>query len=95
MEEKHLLSLSDKLSRFFPEMNKKVADVVTIKELLTHSSGIVDHYDYTNTANMKHAHNLMCIMLYEILTALIFIPGTKFRYSNTAYCFAGAGSLKS
>ena len=56
LEEKHLLSLNDKLSRFFPEMNNKVADVVTIKELLTHSSGIVDHYDFTNTANMKQAH---------------------------------------
>ena len=56
LEEKHLLSLNDKLSRFFPEMNNKVADVVTIKELLTHSPCIVDHCDYANTANMKQAH---------------------------------------
>jgi CubicO group peptidase (beta-lactamase class C family) len=39
LAEKNKLSLDDKLSRFFPQMNKKVADVVTVKELLTHSSG--------------------------------------------------------
>src|SRR5215471_7562974 len=36
LEAKHLLSLDDKLSHFFPQMNKKVADVITIQELLTH-----------------------------------------------------------
>ena len=57
LAEKNKLSLTDNLSRFFPEMNKKVADVVTVKELLTHCSGLIDHYDYTDIKQMHHAHN--------------------------------------
>ena len=86
LEEKYKLSLEDKLSRFFPGMNKKVADVVTVKELLTHSSGIIDHYDHTNTTGMKHAHNSDVYNAVKDLDSTYFTPGTQFRYSNTAYC---------
>lgn len=86
LEEKHLLSLNDNISKFLPDMNKKVADVVTVKELLTHSSGIMDHYDYTNTTNMKHAHNIDVYNAIKNIDSTYFTPGTKFRYSNTAYC---------
>ncbi|HEX5152318.1 MAG TPA: serine hydrolase domain-containing protein [Parafilimonas sp.] len=86
LEEKHLISLDDKLSRFFPEMNQRVADVITIQELLTHSSGIIDHYDYTKTENMKHAHNIDAYNAIKNIDSTYYIPGTQFRYSNTAYC---------
>ncbi|HXL58057.1 MAG TPA: serine hydrolase domain-containing protein, partial [Chitinophagaceae bacterium] len=80
------LSLTDKLSRFFPEMNKKVAGVITVKQLLTHSSGIIDHYDHTDTKQMQHAHNGDVFNAIKNLDSTYFIPGTQFRYSNTAYC---------
>jgi D-alanyl-D-alanine carboxypeptidase len=86
LAEKNKLSLTDKLSRFFPEMNKKVADVITVKELLTHSSGIIDHYDYTDTKQIHHAHNKNVFDAIKNLDSTYFIPGTQFRYSNTAYC---------
>lgn len=86
LEANHRLSLDDKLSRFFPEMNKKVADIVTIKELLTHSSGIIDHYDHTNTTGMKHAHNQDVYNAIKGINSTYFTPGTQFRYSNSAYC---------
>ena len=50
LQEKNLLSFNDKISRFFPDMNKKVADKITVQQLLTHTSGLIDHYNYTNTA---------------------------------------------
>ena len=86
LEAKHLLSLDDKLSHFFPGMNKKVADVVTIQELLTHSSGIIDHYGHTNTDNMKHAHDSDVYNAIKNIDSTYFIPGSQFRYSNTGYC---------
>jgi len=86
LQEKHLLSLNDKLSKFFPGMNKKVADIVTIKELLTHSSAIIDHYDYVNTTGIQHAHNIDVYNAVKNIDSTYFIPGTQFRYSNTAYC---------
>ncbi|MFT4154415.1 serine hydrolase domain-containing protein [Parafilimonas sp.] len=86
LEQKHLLSLNDKLSRFFPAMNKKLADAITVKQLLTHTSGIPDHYSYTNTAGMQHAHNMDVYTAVKHADSTYFTPGTKFRYSNTAYC---------
>ncbi len=75
LEEKHLLSLNDKISRFFPNMNKKLADAITIQQLLTHSSGIPDHYDHTNINNMKHAHDSdVCIMQLKALIQHILFP---------------------
>ena len=86
LAEKNKLSLSDKLSRFFPEMNPKVADLITIKQLLTHSSGIPDHYDYTNTKNLQHAHDRDVLNAIKNADSTYFKPGSKFRYSNTAFC---------
>ena len=42
------LSLEDKIDKYFPDFNSKVAHKVTIRNLLTHSSGIIDHYNYVN-----------------------------------------------
>ncbi len=87
LAEKNKLSLSDKLSRFFPEMNPKLADVITVKQLLTHTSGIPDHYEYTDTKNMHHAHDSDVLNAIKNADSTHFTPGTKFRYSNTAFCF--------
>jgi len=56
LAESKKLSLDDHLEKFFPGLDKKVAEIVTVKELLTHSSGIIDHYDLTDTKSLKHAH---------------------------------------
>lgn len=86
LAESKRLSMDDHLSKFFPELNKKVANATTVKELLTHTSGIVDHYDLVDTTGLKHAH------IYDVLNAIkntdftYFVPGSHFRYSNTAYC---------
>lgn len=86
LHQKHLLSLSDKISRFFPDMNKNLADVITIKQLLTHTSGIPDHYGYIHTEGMQHAHNIDVYNAVKHVDSTYFTPGTTFRYSNTGYC---------
>ncbi|HYJ63718.1 MAG TPA: serine hydrolase domain-containing protein [Parafilimonas sp.] len=86
LAEKNKLSLTDKLSHFFPEINKNMADAITVKDLLTHSSGIPDHYDYTDTKNMRHAHDSDVLNAIKNADTLYFKPGSKFQYSNTAFC---------
>lgn len=86
LAEKNKLSLTDKLSHFFPEISKNIADAITVKELLTHSSGIPDHYDYTDTKNMRHAHDSDVLNAIKNADTLYFKPGSKFQYSNTAFC---------
>ena len=80
------LSLQDHLSKFFPGLNKNVANKVTIRHLLTHSSGIVDHYDYTETKAIRHAHNADVLNAIKNIDSFYFDPGTSYRYSNTAFC---------
>jgi CubicO group peptidase (beta-lactamase class C family) len=46
LQSQNKLSVSDKLSKYFPDYPK--GDSITIKELLTHTSGI---YNYTNDEN--------------------------------------------
>ncbi len=86
LAESKKLSLDDHLDKFFPRLDKKVAEIVTVKELLTHSSGIIDHYDLTNTKNMKHAHINDVLNAIKNTDSTYFAPGSHFRYSNTAYC---------
>ena len=80
------LALDDKLSRFFPEFVPAVADVVTVRELLTHSSGIVDHYPYVDRKLYNEFWDKDVLTAIQSVDSLYFTPGTKYRYSNTAFC---------
>jgi len=84
-ENKKLL-LDDHLDKFFPGLSKKVAAIVTVRELLTHSSGIIDHYELADTKNLKHAHVQDVLNAIQNTDSTYFTPGSLFRYSNTAYC---------
>lgn len=86
LAEKNKLSLNDKLIKFFPDFNKKVGNAITIKELLTHSSGIIDHYAFVDTNIVKHATDQEVLAAVSNIDSTYFVPGTKYQYSNTAYC---------
>jgi len=86
LAEQNKLALADHISRFLPGLNRDVAGKITIRELLTHSSGLIDHYDYADTKNLKHAHNIDVFRAIQNIDSTYFIPGSHFRYSNTAFC---------
>ena len=86
LEEKKQLSLDDKLIKYFPGFNKKVGELVSIRQLLSHSSGIADHYAFTDTAHIRHATDKDVLYAVQHIDSTYFIPGTRYRYSNTAYC---------
>ncbi len=77
------LSLSDKLSKFYPEFPK--GDSITIENLLTHTSGI---YDYTHGNNMTDQTEKSFITFIET-KPLDFSPGTNWSYSNSGYWLLG------
>ena len=81
-----LLSLDDSIIKFFPQFNRKVGSIITIRHLLTHSSGIIDHYAFVDTNVVKHATDKDVFNAVKNIDSTYFTPGTKFRYSNTAYC---------
>ena len=83
---KKQLSLQDKLIKYFPDFNKKTGNLITIQQLLTHCSGIVDHYAFTDTNRVRHAADKDVLDAVKNIDSTYFPPGTAYRYSNTAYC---------
>ncbi len=89
LQEEKKLSVSDKLSKYFPGYPK--GDSITIEHLLTHTSGI---YNYTNDANFmsnevtKSASREKIMALFKD-KPLDFSPGTNWNYSNSGYSLLG------
>ncbi len=86
LAERKKCSLQDKLIQYFPDFAAKTGKQITIQQLLTHSSGIIDHYAFTDTRVVTHATDNDVLNAVKKIDSTYFTPGTKYRYSNTAYC---------
>lgn len=80
------LSLTDKLNKFYPDLPK--SDSISIENLLTHTSGISDHYDDT-TSSPGNAGNEGKLLESLKKYPLDFSPGTNWQYSNKGYQLLG------
>ncbi|MCC6397862.1 MAG: serine hydrolase [Bacteroidetes bacterium] len=80
------LSLDDKLDRFFPKLAPGVAKRVSVRQLLTHSSGIVDHYAHVDRSRHREFWDRDVLAAISAIDTGYFSPGSQYRYSNTAYC---------
>jgi D-alanyl-D-alanine carboxypeptidase len=89
LQEEGKLSLDDKVAKFIPDLTR--ANEVTIRQLLSHTSGYQDYYpqDYTPPLMMKPT-TAAEIMDRWARKPLDFDPGTRWQYSNTNYVIAGA-----
>ncbi|HEY1890404.1 MAG TPA: serine hydrolase domain-containing protein [Steroidobacteraceae bacterium] len=89
LQQQDKLSLDDKVAKYFPELTD--ADQITIRQLLSHTSGYQDFWpqDYLFPM-MKHAITPAFIMDTWGKKPLDFVPGAKWQYSNTNYTIAGA-----
>ena len=88
----HKLSYSDRLNDIFPGF-PKYGKAITIEQLLTHTSGLLDYEDLM----AKQFGNIPDEQIPQIKDAGVlellkkekttkFVPGTKWDYSNSAYC---------
>ncbi len=82
------LSLDDKLSKFFPNVNIPNADSITIFHLLHHRSGIQDYTNDTEGAIFEYVYQPQTKeQMLERFSHLKtnFEPNAAFRYCNTGY----------
>ena len=86
------LSLDDDIRRHLPEI-PDYGHRITIRHLLTHTSGLRDQWDLLAMARGRFQENRITEAdVLEIVPrqkALNFVPGTEYLYSNTGYTLAG------
>ena len=85
-----LLSLEDDITKFYPELS--AYNGVTVRHLLTHTSGIPDYFDDADwfidnwkKENKVPGNSEIIRFLCETEAKPYGAPGEKFQYSNTGY----------
>ena len=78
------LSLDDLLRNRFPALPAATAGI-TIRQLLTHTSGLIDYEDVIPESLTRQLHDDDVLALLESQDRTYFAPGTNYRYSNSAY----------
>lgn len=83
LEEEGKLSLDDPIKKYL-RMMPKMYDPIKIRHLLTHTAGVPDYINKLQIAKP----GLTNMEVYEALVklrSLNFVPGNKYRYSNSGY----------
>lgn len=78
------LSLADPVRKWLPTL-PAAADGITIRHLLTHTSGLIDYEDVMEEGTTRQLHDADVLHLLESQNRTYFAPGTAYRYSNSGY----------
>lgn len=84
LSEQKKLSLDDKILKFFPDFPLYAKDI-TVRNLLNHTSGLIDYEDFVPDTQTYQVLDADCLLLMFKAESLYFPAGTKYRYSNTGY----------
>lgn len=93
LQEEGLVDLDDPLMAYLPTY-QHINPNITIRQLLTHTSGLFDFLnDWTTETSNAYANNPDSIWTFEDLIKTIGppheLPGKRYRYSNTNFLLAG------
>lgn len=78
------LSIDDPVKKWLPSL-PPAADPITIRELLSHTGGLIDYEDLMPADQTWQLHDIDVLHLLEKENRLYFAPGTDYRYSNGGY----------
>ena len=92
LAERGRLSLDDSIRKHLPEMPAALADRITVRMLLNHTSGLRDiHglFDLIGRPSYSSSHdNAEVVRVMSRQRDLNFPPGTEYNYCNAAYILA-------
>lgn len=81
------VNINTKLSQIFDDLPKYMKNI-TIRHLLTHTSGLFDYEDRPKIGH-KQITDTKVFAYLKTLKRAYFKPGTKYRYSNGGYIILG------
>lgn len=84
LAEEGLLTIDDFARRWLPSLPQAAAEV-TIRQLLTHRSGLIDYEEVIPRGTAVQLRNADVLKLLESADRTYFRPGTGYRYSNSGY----------
>jgi CubicO group peptidase (beta-lactamase class C family) len=82
--EESRLSLDASVRAWLPSL-PAVADLVTLRHLLTHTSGVLDYEELIPASRRNPLHDADVLQLLETQNRTYFPPGASYRYSNSGY----------
>ena len=78
------LSIDDRVRRCLPSL-PEADDTITLRQLLTHSGGLIDYEDLMPEDQKRQLRDSDVLHLLEEEQRLYFPPGSGYRYSNGGY----------
>ena len=81
------LNIDEKVSAYLPEVPH--ADEITLRQLLTHTSGIADYFELRSDEEFTKPTTFAELMKLVADKPLDFAPGSRASYSNTGYMILG------
>ncbi|WP_414648873.1 serine hydrolase domain-containing protein [Dokdonella sp.] len=78
------LSIDDRMRQWLPSL-PAVTDPITIRQLLSHTGGMIDYEDLMPVTQRTQLRDSDVLHLLEAQDHLYFAPGTHYRYSNGGY----------
>jgi CubicO group peptidase (beta-lactamase class C family) len=78
------LGIDDPVRKWLPSL-PRAAGAITLRHLLTHSSGLVDYEDLMAADYAGQIRDAGVLQLLEGEDRTCFVPGSAYRYSNSGY----------
>ncbi len=78
------LQLNERIRKWLPSL-PAATDAITLRHLLTHTSGLIDYEDVVPAYSTAQLRDADVLRLLEMRNKTYFAPGTGYRYSNSGY----------
>ncbi len=91
LKQRGLIDLDKPISTYLPDYPRPAGDKITIRQLLTHTSGVPNYTDWPGVF-LRRTSPISPTELMDLFKdkPLEFEPGTQFHYSNSGYIILGA-----
>jgi CubicO group peptidase (beta-lactamase class C family) len=82
------LKLDDSIRRWLPSL-PATTDKVTLRELLSHTGGLIDYEDLIPPGTTEQLNDNDVLRMLSATSKSYFAPGSAYRYSNSGYVLLG------